>query len=180
MANEYEYKKYVISNYYTEGVIVGCRFKVLNDHDHPQKWEMKCLATTTTLQPLTPESFWKIEYINNRNTFENPRSHPEELRWSQRHIVGLELYWWCRDGDWLPYWNKSTKQRALLMKEIRTYWLREWLGKTIPTIKNILLETTKLIPDIVNELPNYLEYPYQTKDTVVNGNYYLYQKLYLI
>ena len=49
------------------------------------------------------------------------------------------------------------------MKEIRAYWVNDWFGKTIPEIKNVLLETTKLIPDIVNELPNYLEYPYQIK-----------------
>ena len=53
--------------------------------------------------------------------------------------------------------------RAQLMKELRAYWTNEWFGKTIPKIKNILLETTKLIPDIVEEIPTYLEYPYQIK-----------------
>jgi len=77
--------------------------------------------------------------------------------------VGTTPYWWCRDGDWLPYWGKATEMRAQLMQELRAYWVNEWFGKTIPKIKNMLLETTKLIPDIVEVIPTYFEYPYQIK-----------------
>ena len=80
---------------------------------------------------------WKCGYMNNRTTFCR---------------MGITPYWWAQDRDWMPYWGKETEMRAQLMKELRAYWTNEWFGKTIPKIKNMLLETTKLIPDIVEHL----------------------------
>ena len=150
MASEYQYKRFVIGHNYIGSGLVGGTQPAFNDkpnyNDNPKKWEMIPMTDTTLF------SYWKVGYINDRIKDQTAQRYPF-----------LALYWWCRGGDWLPYWGESTKKRAQLMKEIRAYWLNDWFGKTIPEIKNILLETNKLIPDIVNELPNYLEYPYQIK-----------------
>ena len=149
MASEHQYKRFVIGRNYIGSELVGGTQPAFNDkpnyNDDPKKWEMILMTVFST-------SYWKVGYINDR--IKNQTA---------QHDSVLPLYWWCRNGDWLPYWGKSTKKRAQLMKEIRAYWVNDWFGKTIPEIKNVLLETTKLIPDIVNELPNYLEYPYQIK-----------------
>ena len=150
MASEYQYKRFVIGHNYIGSGLVGGTQPAFNDkpnyNDGPEKWEM--YPITVLCQP----PYWKVGYINDRIKDQTAQRYPF-----------LPLYWWCRNGDWLPYWGESTKKRAQLMKEIRAYWVNDWFGKTIPEIKKVILETTKLIPDIVNELPNYLEYPYQIK-----------------
>ena len=160
MSSQNEYQLHVISNYYTVGIIWSKKNmsnQLTTQNDCPKNWNM------LRLECAQDRPWWKCGYINNRNVFSNPLSVAEQLRWDERHLVGITPYWWCRDGDWLPYWGKKTEMRAQLMKELRAYWVNEWFGKTIPKIKNILLETTKLIPDIVEEIPTYFEYPYQIK-----------------
>ena len=151
MADQHYYNKFVIGkNYIVDGLVGGTQ-PAFNDkptyNDGPEKWEMYPICSSPQLA-----SYWKVGYINGRIKDQTAQRYPF-----------LSLYWWCRNGDWLPYWGESTKKRAQLMKEIRAYWVNDWFGKTIPEIKKVILETTKLIPDIVNELPNYLEYPYQIK-----------------
>ena len=70
---------------------------------------------------------------------------------------------WCREANWLPCWGEKTKKRANLMKELRNYWLNKWFSKIVPEIKKTLIETTPIPEDVINFLPEYFEYPYQTK-----------------
>ncbi len=72
-------------------------------------------------------------------------------------------YWWCRLGDWLPNWGDLTIQKKELMTNMRNYWLNKWFSDEVPKIKEILLDSTPLIEDVVNKIEKYLIYPYQIK-----------------
>jgi hypothetical protein len=41
--------------------------------------------------------------------------------------------------------------------------MNKWFGETVPEIKKTLLDTTPFPEDVINLLPEYFEYPYQTK-----------------
>ena len=95
-------------------------------NDCPDKWNMENAGTRNGSR----DTFWNVGYIHR---YKHSRDH---------HLK----YWWCRYGDWIPLWDKSTKQRRDLMIEIRTFW-----------VNKIILETTPLPEDIVSMLPEYLE-----------------------
>ena len=122
--------------------------------DHPKNWNMKKVATQGT------NTFWEVGYHHRKHElalmgFSDTYFFPSTTPPSK--------YWWCRDGDWLPYWGEETKKRMQLVKELRTYWMNKWFEKIIPEIKIAILTNTNLPEDIVEILPQYFEYPYEKK-----------------
>ena len=155
MSTSYEYKKYVVGGgHYRLGMIsTNHTFK---NNDHPNKWNMRKFAISTS------HCWWDVGYIhrgrlayqrNSANTGFTPS-------YFFPRIMPPEQYWWCRDGDWIPFWGDSTKLRVELMKDLRTYWINKWSGDIIPKIKKALVETTNLPEDIIELMPEYFEYPY--------------------
>jgi len=83
-----------------------------------------------------PYNIWKCGYINERiETY--------KTEWEDRP------YWWCRHGDWRPFWGQATILRTKLLKEIEHYWcmkrIEEQYKKAI-----ILFQWNKSVPkDII-------------------------------
>jgi hypothetical protein len=133
--------------------------------DNGDNWDMRKMAISGV------ETFWEVGWLHR-----DPRCElafqidPSNVGFSPSYfyprVQPPPKYWWCRDADWLPYWGKLTEKRANLMKELRTHWMNKWFGKTVPEIKKTILETTPIPEDIVEILPEYFEYPYQTKMVV--------------
>ena len=107
------------------------------NNDHPNKWNMRKFAISGT------HSWWEVGYIH-RGWLAYQINHAN-IGFSQTYFYPRKTppdsYWWCRDGDWLPHWGNATTQKAILMKQIRSYWRNKWFGETIPTIKNMIKET---------------------------------------
>tara|TARA_Y100000590_G_C15583052_1_gene963090 strand:+ start:530 stop:1042 length:513 start_codon:yes stop_codon:yes gene_type:complete len=85
-----------------------------------------------------PYNLWKCGYINERE--ETTRKSWED-----------EPYWWCRHGDWLPFWGESTILRAKLLKEIDNYWLKKRIEKQYNNFI-ILCQWNKCIPTEIIKL----------------------------
>jgi len=127
--------------------------------DSPINWNMKKIAVSGI------DTFWEAGYIHRGRLAyqQNPIHTGFSPSFYFERTSPPTKYWWCRDGDWLPYWSNATIQRATLVKEIRAYWANKWFGETIPKIKQTLLDTTKLPEDIIEIIPEYFEYPYEIK-----------------
>lgn len=158
MSTPYEYMKYVVGGgHYRLGMISANN--IFKKNDHPNKWDMRKFVISNS------HCWWDVGYIHRGQLAYQRDSADAEFTPSYffPRITPAEQYWWCRDGDWMPHWGNATKQRAELMKELRSHWMNKWFGETIPIIKNTIKETTNLPEDIITELPTYFEYPYQKK-----------------
>ena len=154
MSTSLKYKKYIVDGgRYRKGLIRRPHVRqtriswIFKPSDCPDKWNMKRVLDNAGYAWSGRDIFWAVGYIHRgqlayqRNpnrigitpSFYLPRTQPPPK------------YWWCRDGDWIPFWGVSTKQRCNLMKELRTFW-----------IKKVMLKTTNLPEDIIGILPNYL------------------------
>lgn len=159
MSSEYEYNKYVVGGgHFRRGMIdvLG----VEHTSHNPKKWNMRRFAMSGTAV------FWEVGYIH-RGTLAY-QSNPVDTSPSfffPRTSPPLPL-WWCRDGDWLPFWGESTRLHAALTKEVRGYWINKWFGSQIPQIKQSIKESTNLPEDIIEDLSDYFEYPYQIKKLI--------------
>jgi len=142
--------------------------QLFDGKDKGENWNMRKVAVSGT------DTFWEVGWLY-RKKRDLKLTTPFAFE-TNNDLIGYNSapyfyprsmpptkYWWCRDADWVPYWGKATENRANLMKEIRTYWMNKWFGEIIPEIKNTLLKTTSLPEDVVNLLPEYFEYPHQTK-----------------
>jgi len=160
MSTPHKYKRYVTSHY-RGGCGNFAEIKFMGS-DNPSKWNMK---KKQVFGEMADAIFWEIGYIHRGQLAY--QTNPRHTGFSPSYFLPRQNpplpYWWCRDGDWLPYWGEATEQRSKIMKEIRMYWLNLWFGKTIPEIKNTIKDITPLPEDIINELPQYFEYPYQHK-----------------
>ena len=128
--------------------------------DSPINWNMKKIAVSGI------DTFWEVGWVHRGQlAYQTNQAHTGFTpAYFFPRIVPPPKYWWCRDGDWLPYWGEETKKRQKLTKEIRAFWANKWFGETVPEIKKTLLKTTPLPEDIVEFLPEYFEYPYETKN----------------
>jgi len=162
MATAIEYKKYVTKNHQRGMVSVkGMTFQnsfndlitppIFERRDNGRNWDMRQVACD-----CSGNIFLEVGWLQADNS---PDIDIDP--YLEKNMINK--YWWCREANWLPYWGKETKKRANLMKDIRNYWLNKWFSKIVPEIKKTLLETTPIPEDIVNFLPEYFEYPYQTK-----------------
>ena len=128
--------------------------------DSPINWNMKKIAVSGI------DTFWEVGWVYRGKLAY--QTNPVHTGFSPSYffprIMPPTKYWWCRDGDWLPYWGEETKKRQQLIREIRAFWTNKWFGETVPEIKKAVLETTNLPEDIVEFLPEYFEYPYETKN----------------
>jgi hypothetical protein len=155
----YQYNHIVIGENYVEGMLeTSPRNRLFNIRDTPRKWAM------TLFSRGRRSIFWHIGYVSDKQNElvvspAGPGSYG--ITFTTRH--DHEPYWWCRNRRWMPYWGEATNQRAILMKELRTFWQNKWFNETIPAIKKALMETTRLFEDVVELLPEYFEYPYEIK-----------------
>tara|TARA_Y100000817_G_scaffold308691_1_gene296796 strand:- start:703 stop:1194 length:492 start_codon:yes stop_codon:yes gene_type:complete len=160
MTTPTEYTRFVLQKY-RRGLIEFTQDKnPLEDGDTLKKWNMKKIATCNDTV-----SFWDVGFLHRGQLAyqQNPRHTGFSPSYFFPRTMPPPKYWWCRDADWLPRWGKATKQRAQLMKEMRTYWMKKWFDEKVPAIKQKLLEITPLPEDIVEHLSDYFEYPYQIK-----------------
>jgi len=155
MASPHNYMRYVLPHHGVGWIttsVAGDGPKLFQSSDCPEKWNMKKGGDGVC-------GIWTVGYI--WRSFEDVCPCGDGGA-----VLGVQpqpKYWWCRDADWLPYWGEATKLRADICVELRAYWVDKWFGTTVPEIKRAILETTKLVPDIVEELPQYFEYPYEIK-----------------
>ena len=108
--------------------------ELFQGNDTPDKWNMRRIATSG------PNEFWEVGYIH-RGTlaYANDPSHIGFTpSYFYARLSPAPSYWWCRDGDWLPFWGSATQHRADLGKELRAYWMNKWFGETVPEIKLVL------------------------------------------
>ena len=159
MSTCHQYNNIVIGRNYVEGMLETVPQKRLfNVRDTPRKWAM------TLFSRGRRSIFWNIGYVSDRQN--ELVSMSKSVDYSKAYFSYCrdpEPYWWCRDRIWMPYWGEATNQRAILMKELRTFWQNKWFNETIPAIKKVLVETTRLCEDVVELLPDYFEYPYEIK-----------------
>jgi hypothetical protein len=73
--------------------------------------------------------------------------------------------WKCSNNQHirLAHWGKSTAIRNNLIEAIRRWWIQNWFEKDIPAIRIIFMERTILPFDVIQEITDYLPFPYQTK-----------------
>ena len=159
MANAYDYSRHVVGNY--RRGMAGLQFgggDLFDRNDKGENWNMRKIAVQRE------DTFWEVGWLHrgymSAFTYGSPDPHDSYF---YPRTPPPRKYWWCRDSDWLPYWGDATKKRANLMKEIRALWMNKWFGETVPEIKKTLLDTTPFPEDVINLLPEYFEYPYQTK-----------------
>jgi hypothetical protein len=167
MTDAYDYVRYVIQNHRRGMIRYTIGEQLFDRKDKSENWGMKKVALSGAV------TYWEVGWLHRgQPAFQiNPdcglslaaASLRSRSSYFSPRIMPPTKYWWCRDSDWFPYWGKETKNRANLVKEIRMYWVNKWFSETVPEIKKILLETTPLPEDIVNLLPEYFEYPHQTK-----------------
>ena len=165
MTTPRSYKKYVVGRHYRLGLVQLPHERQTRDSwpfkpsDRPEKWNM--------IHFNSDEHFWKAGYIY--RGLAAYQLNPDRIGFTQDYYLTRKhpplKYWWCRDGDWLPFWGIATKQRSDLVKEIRSFWRNKWFCDMIPNIKKALIDSTPLPKDVVEfVLPEYFEYPYQTKN----------------
>ena len=160
MASSYEYKRYVVGGgHYRPGMIEMTDEKNII---HWKKWNMRKVALSGM------NIFWEVGYIHRgRLAYQTNSAHTGFCpSYFYSRLIPPSDYWWCRDGDWMPFWGNLTKTRAALMTEIRGYWRKKWFGEEIPKIKTAIKEVTILSEDIIEDLSTYYEYPYQVKKLV--------------
>ena len=166
MANAYDYSRHVVGNYRRGMIGYAVGEQLFDGKDKGENWNMRKVAVSGA------DTFWEVGWLHrNKLDFKLTKylAFGEDLIGLDRapyfypRITPPTKYWWCRDADWVPYWGKATKNRANLMKEMRGYWMNKWFGETVPEIKKILLKTTPIPEDVVNFLPEYFEYPHQSK-----------------
>ena len=158
MANPYDYMRYILPHY-RRGIMEKNQISEENlfyKHDTPINWNMKKIASTGA-------DAWEVGYIYRSQLQSYPDHRMPISSYFFPRITPPQKYWWCRNGNWMPYWGEETKKRQNLAKEIRAFWMNKWFGETIPEIKKTILETTNLPEDIVEFLPRYFEYPYEIK-----------------
>jgi len=165
MANAYDYAKHVVLNYRRGMIAYAVGVQLFDRKDKSENWNMRKVAVSGT------DTWWEVGWLHRSKldfTLETENYLVEDLGYPYfyPHTMPAGKYWWCRDADWVPYWGKATEKRSNLMKEIRAYWMNKWFGETVPEIKETLLKTTPLPEDVVNLLPEYFEFPYQTKMVV--------------
>ena len=174
MANAYDYAKRVVPNYRRGMIGYAVGEQLFDRKDKSENWNMRKVAVSGA------DTFWEVGWLHRNKldftlkkclAFETENGligHDENFSepYFYPRITPPTKYWWCRDADWVPYWGKATEKRANLMKEIRAYWMNKWFSETVPEIKKTLLKTTQLPEDVVNLLPEYFEYPHQTKMVV--------------
>ena len=154
MTDAYHYMRYVIQNHRRGMIAYATGENLFDRRDKAENWNMRKAAFSGA------DTFWEVGWLHRANR----RGMQESYFYSPD--IPPAKYWWCRDAHWSPYWGKETENRAKLMKEMRAYWVNKWFGETVPEIKETLLKTTPLPEDVVNLLPEYFEYPHQTKMVV--------------
>ena len=163
MANAYDYAKRVVPNYRRGMIGYAVGEQLFDRKDKSENWNMRKVAVSGT------DTWCEVGWLH-RSHIDFQAIHPANVEVCHPYFYPRFMppgkYWWCRDADWVPYWGKATEKRANLMKEIRAYWMNKWFSETVPEIKETLLKTTPLPEDVVNLLPEYFEYPHQTKMVV--------------
>ena len=159
MTNAYDYSRHVVGNYRRGMIGYAVGEQLFDRKDKGENWDMRKVAVQGA------DTFWEVGWLHRGQlAFQiNPANVGFGPSYFYPRIMPPTKYWWCRDADWVPYWGKATEKRANLMKEMRVHWMNKWFGETVPEIKKILLKTTPLPEDVVNFLPEYFEYPHQTK-----------------
>ena len=159
MADAYDYSKHVVGNYRRGMIGYAVGEQLFDRKDKGENWDMRKVAVSGE------DTFWEVGWLHRGQlAFQiNPANVGFGPSYFYPRIMPPTKYWWCRDADWVPYWGKATEKRSNLMKEMRAYWMNKWFSETVPEIKKTLLETTPIPEDVVNFLPEYFEYPHQTK-----------------
>ena len=162
MTNAYDYSKHVVGNYRRGMIGYAVGEQLFDRKDKSENWDMRKVAVSGA------DTFWEVGWLHRGQlAFQiDPANVGFSPSYFYPRIQPPPKYWWCRDADWVPYWGKATEKRSNLMKEMRAYWMNKWFGETVPEIKKTLLKTTPLPEDVVNLLPEYFEYPHQTKMVV--------------
>tara|TARA_Y100000817_G_scaffold309385_1_gene298440 strand:- start:767 stop:1273 length:507 start_codon:yes stop_codon:yes gene_type:complete len=166
MSNEREYTQIVIrGSGYRRGIIDPG--KLFSKYDKPKNWNMRGDYLGHQMKNgVRHVNFWQVGYIHRHTLFAGSTNNQSlSFPFHFPLTIPSTKYWWCRQGNWLPFWGAATKQKSRLMKEIRHYWSSKWFNDTLPKIKNILTEKTPLPKDIIVELTSspFLEYPYGIK-----------------
>jgi hypothetical protein len=170
MTTRNHYKRIVIGKNglnYVEGMAECGQKRIFKRRDTPKKWGMICFAPRVAQGVYddgadNKTSYWNVGFVSksNKTPLHMHRSMDGNFAWNHKPTP----YWFCRTRNWMPYWGKATKQRAELVKEIRTYWVNKWYSETVPEIKKALVETTPLPKDVIDfVMPEYFEYPYEIK-----------------
>ena len=159
MTNAYDYSKHVVGNYRRGMIGYAIGEQLFDRKDKSENWDMRKVAVSGT------DTWWEVGWLHRGQlAFQiDPSNVGFSPSYFYPRVQPPPKYWWCRDADWVPYWGKATEKRSNLMKEMRAYWMNKWFSETVPEIKETLLKTTPLPEDVVNLLPEYLEYPHQTK-----------------
>ena len=159
MTDALDYVRHVIQDHRRGMIAYAVGENLFERKDNGDNWDMRKMAISGV------ETFWEVGWLHRGQlAFQiDPSNVGFSPSYFYPRVQPPPKYWWCRDADWVPYWGKATEKRSNLMKEMRAYWMNKWFSETVPEIKKTILETTPIPEDIVEILPEYFEYPYQTK-----------------
>jgi len=136
--NEYDYKKYVVSqrHHFHDGVTLS------SEHfaGSPYLWNMKYMQVTNDY------GFYRVGY-----NYDMPPFHPY-----------FDEFWWCRHCHWRPFWGALTRNHANIITHLREYWFQRWL-KEQEERRQIILSVSRLPEVLVDEIVGSIPYMYQTK-----------------
>ena len=73
----------------------------------------------------------------------------------------LQGYWWCRYGDWLPFWGTLIETKCALMEDIKCYWRKRFAKEQYNKAIILYQWNTQLPPEVINGILWKVPYPYQ-------------------